>query len=111
MKFEGRSASRIDTKNFVSYRLLDDTGKVLNEGMILSRDLSRTGISLQAGFKFEIGAMVQLTIGIGNELLKVQGTVRNCSPVSGDKFQAGVEFDFLSDEDLNKIALIYPDAI
>jgi len=111
MKFEGRSASRIDTRNFVSYRLLNEDGAVLNEGMILSRDLSRTGISLEADFEFQIGAQVQLTIGIGNELVRVKGIVRNSVSVAGGKFQSGVEFDFLSDEDLNKISLLYPEVL
>ena len=44
-----------------------------------------------------------------NEVVKALGKVRNQKKLSDNEFQVGIEFDFLSENDLDKLATVYPD--
>jgi hypothetical protein len=45
---------------------------------------------------------------VGNGIVKTTGIIENCKPSSLNHFHVGVRFDFLTEDDLNKIGLVYP---
>jgi hypothetical protein len=108
LDFEGRGAVRINSENLLAFRLFDKEGRVCNEGMVETLDISRTGIAIQFKEAMDIGLKIELTIGLGDDIVKTTGKVRNLQKVDDGQFQIGIEFDFLTDEDLNKIAIVYP---
>jgi len=108
MEFEGRESKRIDTENFISYRLYDAEGRVF-EGMVTTLDISRTGTAIRSSRPMETGLKIELSVAVGDELVKTIGKVRNQKKNSDTDYQVGIEFDFLSDEDLDKLATVYPD--
>ena len=108
MDFEGRGAERIDSENLLSFRLFDAEGRVFNEGMVKTLDISRTGVSIEAMEPFEPGLRIELSIGLGSEILKTIGIVRNHHKLDDESFQVGIEFEYLSSDELNKLATVYP---
>lgn len=108
MDFEGRGAERIGSQNLLSFRLFDAEGRIFNEGMVKTLDISRTGVSIEAKEPFEPGLRIELSIGLGQDILKTIGIVRNHHKIHDEAFQIGIEFEYLSADDLNKLATIYP---
>lgn len=108
MKFEGRGSKRIDSENLLAYRLFDNEGKTMGEGMVKTIDISKTGIAISSKNAMEVGAKIELTIGMGDDIVKANGVIKNQNQVAPNNFHLGIEFDFLTEDDLNKIAMLYP---
>ncbi len=111
MKFDGRGAKRLESENLLAYRVFDSKQQVVGQGVVRTLDISRTGISFEAFTPLEKETRVELTIGIGPDVVKTMGTIKNCKALTEKTFHVGVEFDFLSEDDLNKIAMVYPDIL
>jgi len=109
MEFESRESFRVGSDNFMSFRLFNAEDQVFYEGVATIVDISRTGIAIVTSQSAEAGLKIELTIGVADEVVKTMGRVRNQKQVSETEFQVGVEFDFLSEEDLDKLATVYPD--
>ncbi|KAA3608426.1 MAG: PilZ domain-containing protein [Calditrichaeota bacterium] len=109
MEFESRESFRVDSENFISYRVFNADDQVFFEGMATTTDISRTGIAIITTDSVETGLKIELAIGVGNEVVKTIGKVRNQKKNSDNEFQVGIEFDFLSESDLDKLSTVYPD--
>ncbi len=109
MDFEGRESKRIGSENFLSYKLYDADGRICNQGMVITIDISRSGIAIKSPVVMEAGQKIELALGVGNELVNASGVVRNNKQINDNEWHVGIEFDFLSDEDLDKLASIYPE--
>jgi hypothetical protein len=66
------------------------------------------GIALEFPVEVQLGFKVELVLGVGNGIVKTTGIIENCKPSSLNHFHVGVRFDFLTEDDLNKIGLVYP---
>jgi len=109
MEFESRESFRVGSDNFMSFRLFNADDQVFYEGVATIVDISRTGIAIVVNQPIEIGLKIELTIGVADEVVKSTGRVRNQKQNSENEYQVGVEFDFLSEDDLDKLATVYPD--
>ena len=109
MEFESRESFRVGSENFISFRLFNEDGQVISEGMATTIDISRTGIAIKTKSEMEPNLNVELTIAVGDDIVKTAGVIKNRKNLSETEFQIGVEFNFLSDQDLDKLATIYPD--
>ncbi len=109
MEFESRESFRVGSENFASYRLFNSEEQVIQEGVATITDISRTGIAFTTNYQPETGLKIELAIGVGDEIVKTTGRVRNQKSVDQKIFQIGVEFDFLSENDLDQLATVYPD--
>ena len=109
MEFESRESFRVGSDNFMSFRLYNAEDQVFYEGVATIVDISRTGIAIITSISIETGLKIELTIGVGDEVVKTMGRVRNLKKNTEEEYQVGVEFDFLSEEDLDKLATVYPD--
>ncbi len=107
-EFEGRGAARIESENLLSYRLFDNEGQEIDQGVVITLDISRTGIAIESINEMPAGKKIELTIGIGSDIVKAKGHVQNCKKSPSDKYQIGIEFDFLTEDDLSKIGMAYP---
>jgi len=108
MEFEGRGAPRVESENLLAFRLFDDKQNVINAGMVKTLDISRTGIAIESSLPLEVGHKIELTIGMGDEVVKAMGTIQNQKEMSNGEYHVGIAFDFLTDDDLNKIGMVYP---
>ncbi len=109
MDFEARGAKRLESENLLAYRLFDKQMQVVSEGVAKTLDISRTGISVEAFEFMEVESKIELTIGVGADVVKTIGTIKNSKKLSEKIFHIGIEFDFLSEEDLGKIGMVYPE--
>ena len=109
MEFESRESFRVGSENLISYRIFNAEGQVFSEGMATTIDISRTGIALKTINQIDTGIKIELAIAVGNDLVKTTGRVRNQKQLGADSFHIGVEFDFLTEENLDKLATVYPD--
>ncbi len=112
MDFAARESHRVDSENFVSYNMLDEQGRIIQAGLAKTIDISRTGMALQSREELKIGAKLDLAMGVGDAVVKISGIVRNQKkvPDSAD-FYIGIEFDFIANDALDKLSLIYPDIL
>lgn len=111
MDFSGRGAKRLETENLLAFQLFDDKKRVILQGVVKTIDISRTGISIESFEPMEENRKIELTIGIGENVVKARGTVKNCTPRTEKTYHIGIEFEYLSDDDLNKIAMVYPEIL
>ena len=111
MDFKGRGAERIKSDNLAAFILYDKDGKIVNQGMAKTMDISRTGAAIEFHTPLEEGLKIELTLGMGNEVVKISGTVKNTAVIDERNFHIGIEFDFLTEEDINRIGMLYPSII
>ena len=111
MEFKGRGAPRVESDNLLAYRLFDSSNKELGGGMVKAFDISRTGVAIEAPHPMENGFRIELTIGMGDEIVRAKGTVQNSKKVDEHTYHIGIEFDFLTEEDLNRIGMVYPEVL
>ena len=106
-----RNSVRIESDQFISYKVYDDQNRVSDEGMALARDISKTGVLLENRSSFEVGAEVDLAIALSDEVINAKGKVRNIQVIDEHTFQIGIEFEGLSEEEIGKLSSEFPDII
>lgn len=111
MSVQERKSTRLDSDQFISYRLYDSEGNICDEGMAKTRDISRSGVAIENRRAFELGAKVELTIALSEELIKADASVRNVKELSDDLYLVGLEFDALSNEDFDKLKKEFPNIV
>lgn len=111
MEFKGRGAPRVESDNLLAYRLFDSEAKEIGGGMVKAFDISRTGVAIEAPYPMDAGFRIELTIGMGDDVVRAKGVVQNSKKVDEHTYHIGIEFDFLTDEDLNKIGMVYPEIL
>jgi hypothetical protein len=108
MSFKDRKDTRLESDQFISYRVFDSQDRVCDEGMAKTRDISRSGVAVENRRPMEIGARVELTIALSEELIKTDATVRNVNEVDEQNYQIGLQFIKISDEELDKLSKEFP---
>ncbi|MFQ5583610.1 MAG: PilZ domain-containing protein [Calditrichia bacterium] len=107
-KSDHRKSDRVEAKHFISYDLLDSDGKVTENGMALSLDLSREGVLLENRTNFPVNAQVDVHIAVGDEVLHLRGTVRHANEIEEQKYHIGIRFEDMTNEKAEKLAQFYP---
>lgn len=108
MEFQGRGAERIKSDSLIAFIVKDDKGDQIFQGMARAMDISRSGVALESPMALEVGHKVEMDMGMGDEVVRVSGIIKNVVPSDDKNFHIGIEFDFLTEEDLNRIGMIYP---
>ena len=103
-----RKSVRIQSEQFISYKLYDKTNKVCDEGMGVARDLSKTGLALENRRSMEIGTHIELTMALGDDVVQTSGTVRNVKVVNENSYLIGIEFNKISNDEIEKLAKEFP---
>jgi hypothetical protein len=111
MSFKDRKSTRAESDQFISYRAYDSNNRVCDEGMAKTRDLSRTGVSVENRRPLEVGARVELTIALIEDVIKTEGVVRNVKKADDQTYYIGLEFTRISDEELEKLSKEFPNLI
>jgi hypothetical protein len=111
MSFKDRKSTRAESDQFISYRVYDSDNRVCDEGMAKTRDISRTGVSVENRRPFEVGARVELTIALIEEIIKTGGVVRNVKKIDEQTYYIGLEFTKISEEEIEKLRKEYPHLI
>lgn len=107
MSTEKRKSTRLESDQFISYRLYDANGRVCDEGMAKATDISRTGVAVEHRSSFEVGSKVEMSIALSEDLVNVEGIVRNVEE-EGDEFQIGIEFTSITEEQIKLLSKEFP---
>jgi c-di-GMP-binding flagellar brake protein YcgR len=108
MSFKDRKDTRLESDQFISYRLFDKQNRVCDEGMAKTKDISRSGVALENRRPFEVDAKVELTIALTDELIKTEAIVRNVNQINDQTYSIGLEFTSITEEELNKLGKEFP---
>ena len=108
MTEQKRKEVRIQSEQFISYKLFDKDDKVCGEGMGVARDVSKTGVALENRHSMELGARIELTIAMTDDVIQADGTVRNVNALDENAYLIGIEFKNISNEEIEKLAKEFP---
>jgi hypothetical protein len=111
LKEEKRASARLDAENLLAYNLYDIEGHAFDGGMVKTLNISKVGISILSKSEMTPGFKIELTIGVGDDVVKTTGTIRNSQDLGDGNIKIGIEFDKLTEEDINKIAKVYPEIL
>jgi hypothetical protein len=110
MSAQDRKSTRLESDQFISYRLYDSENRVCDEGMAKTKDISRTGVAVENRTPMEVGSKIDLTLALTEEVVKISGVVRN-SERYGDIFNIGIEFLEISDDEWSKMTKEFPELL
>jgi hypothetical protein len=108
MEGSNRKGVRIESEQFISYKLYDSKNRICDEGMALAKDISRTGLAVENRKKFEVGARAELTIALKADLVQVECVVRNVNQIDEKNFMIGLEFTKITEEEIAKLKKDFP---
>jgi c-di-GMP-binding flagellar brake protein YcgR len=111
MSVQDRKSTRLDSDQFISYRLFDQEGNICDEGMATTKDISRSGVAIENRRSFDLDSKVELTIALTDELIKTNAFVRNVKELANDVYLIGMEFEDLSTEDFEKLKSEFPNIV
>lgn len=109
MSSQDRKTARLESDQFISYRLFDSENRVCDEGMAKATDISRSGVAVENRTPFEVGSKVELTIALSEDLVKTEGIVRNTDQVADSTFHIGIEFTSISEDQINMLVKEFPE--
>ena len=104
-----RKSARVDAQLFISYDVMDESGRITYSGMALSRDLSRKGVMIEERMSFPVDSKVQMHLGVGEDVVHVDGHIRHIEEVSENLYYIGVEFEQIDSETLHTLSQFYPE--
>jgi c-di-GMP-binding flagellar brake protein YcgR len=111
MSVQERKSTRLDSDQFISYRLFDSEGNISDEGMAKTKDISRSGVAIENRRSFDLDSKVELTIALSDELIKTEAVVRNVKELDNNQFLIGLEFVSLSTQSFEKLKSEFPNIV
>ena len=111
MSSQERKSARLESDQFISYRLYDSEDRVCDEGMAKTVDISRSGVAVENRTQFEVGAKIELTIALTEDLVKTEGVVRNVDQKDESTYHIGIEFTNISESEINQLAEEFPEIL
>ncbi len=89
---EKRQHYRINSQNLLSYACYDKEDNLVKQGMGRTLNVSAVGIRLETHVELESGSRVELTIGLEEELVTIEGKIVYVKPGQEGRFEAGIQF-------------------
>ena len=110
MSSQDRKSTRLESDHFISYRLYDSEDRVCEEGMAKTVNISRSGVAVENRTEFDVGAKIELTIALTEDLVKTEGVVRNVDK-KDEAYQIGIEFVNISENEITQLAQEFPEIL
>jgi hypothetical protein len=95
---EKRSSSRIGSMN-LSYICLDEQGKVFQQAMGRTINISEGGFLIETHSAIQEGYTLIGSIGLGDDTIDIKGKIMHCKPLGDGKYVAGVMITFIEEND------------
>ena len=110
MSAQDRKSNRLESDQFISYRLYDSENRVCDEGMAKTKDISRTGVAVENRTPMAVGSRIDMTLALTEDVVKISGIVRNSEKMN-DIFNIGIEFSDISEDELTKMSKEFPELL
>lgn len=98
---ERRHHPRINALNLISYSCIDETERVVAQGMGRTLNVSEDGILLETHVSIDPKYTIELAIGLEDEMINIKGSIIYSTSGKDDKFEAGIEFAETDDATIN----------
>jgi c-di-GMP-binding flagellar brake protein YcgR len=89
---EKRRHYRINSRNLLNYACYDEEDNPVKQGMGRTLNVSEVGIRLETHVELESGNRIEVTIGLEEELVTIQGKILYTKPGQEGKSEAGIQF-------------------
>ena len=76
--------------------------------MAKANDISRTGVAVENRTAFEVGFKVELTIALSEDLVRIDGVVRNVEEINENQYNIGIEFSNITDDQVKRFLTKIP---
>ena len=100
---EKRRYPRLDSLNLISYSRLDERELPDDGGIGRTMDLSKGGVTIQIHKPLPIHSALHLDIALEEKLIAVRGRVVHVQKLDEDRYDIGVSFLQIGDEDLKTL--------
>lgn len=90
---------RVDSINLIAYKVYDKEGRLLDEGMGRTLNVSESGILLETQEPVENGMMAALNVALRDDVMELKGTVVRYNEGCEGRFESGIEFFELDERD------------
>ncbi len=91
MSPEKRKHTRISSLN-LSYLCLDENNKIVKQGMGRTLNVSESGMLLETHIPVDTRHTVKLTIGLGEDIIELQGSPIHSKKNDNNLFEIGIKF-------------------
>jgi c-di-GMP-binding flagellar brake protein YcgR len=88
---------RVDSTNLLNFVCLRDDGEAFQQGMGRTLNVSESGILLETYKPIDPQTRISITIGIGEELVDIEGEVVFLKENNQDSYEAGIEFSQINE--------------
>ncbi len=92
MTFKDRKHNRFESFKLISYNCIDEANQTNSQGMGRTLNVSKGGILLETHMPIDTQYTISMAIGIGDELVDIQGKVIYCNKGKEEMFESGIEF-------------------
>ena len=99
-----RSFLRFNCSHLASYIRFDEEGRQCEEEKVRTVDISPDGLRIQTYSTISLNEVLDLTVAIREKLFNARGKVIRCEPSAGGKFNVGIAF---LDLDENNLRILY----
>ncbi len=89
---EQRRHYRVDSQHLLNYTCHDEEGTLVKQGMGRTLNVSETGILLGTHVQLDAELKVELTIGMKDDLVELNGMIVYSKPGEKDNFESGIQF-------------------
>lgn len=91
-EFERRRVERRHSLNFLEFAVVGAEEKVLLREMGRTLDVSSAGIKLETPVLVEAGQVVQVALGLKDDMIELTGEVTHAEVTGPEMFSAGIQF-------------------
>lgn len=98
-----RSSRRYDSLNLLSYAVYESDGTVSKQGMGRTLNVSHTGILLETHQPVQKDQRVDLTLGLGDDIVEIRGQAVYSRQGKDNRFETGIHFETI---DANQKAVL-----
>ncbi len=100
-----RQHDRFDSLHLIHFDCLDKSHKVARQGMGRTLNVSESGILLETSFQIQESQYVSMSIGLDDDMVSIRGIVVRSTAGRMDRFEAGIQFFEMADNDRNILRL------
>jgi len=100
---EKRIIPRVVSINLVSTERKDGAGQVLEAFMGRTLNISEGGILLEVSNSYPMSSEIEITIAMGDDLIRATGRVVHLRELAEQKVGVGIKFLQLAEEDRKKL--------
>jgi hypothetical protein len=98
-----RSVARVRSLNLVSVAQFDEQGFRSDLAVGRTLDISSQGVRVELNRALPLRSTVRLSLALGHSIIEIEGTVCHLEVLDDRKCSMGLQFERISDEDLERI--------